>query len=161
MPGFRGVEADQALACDIGECIEFENLLIGGCSLIQLFEPCEDIPPSNPCPYILAVECDGSVEICLGFIQVVPVVGGLRLLRECERDELEIGLPSHNQWIDVAIVKSGGVGSELDLIPQIGSVESSLEQRAGSLLRGGIPVWIDGQHSDADRLLLKLLQLRT
>ncbi len=69
-------------------------------------------------------------------------------------------MPSHNEWIDVEIVKEGGVGAELDLVPQTRCVESCFEHHACLSVRGGLPVRIDCQHSDADRLLLNLLQLR-
>ena len=132
----RRVYADEALTSDINKRIELKDLFVSSCGLIQLFLPREYIPFSRPMPMtlLIGVECNGTIKVYPGFVQIVRIVQCLSLLGESQSDESEIGLSSHSQWIDVAIVEGGGVGAELDLVPQIRGVESGLEHRAYPLV---------------------------
>ena len=82
--GLSCVYVDEALASDISKRIELKNLLVGSGSLVPLFQPREYIPFPNSCPYILAVECDGAIEVYPGFVQIVGIVQCLILLGESQ-----------------------------------------------------------------------------
>ena len=134
--GLCRVCADEALASNISKRIELKSLFVGSGSLVPLFQPREYISFPNPCPYILGVECDGTIEVYPGFVQIVRIVQCLSLLGKSQRDQSKIGLAVHYdyEWINVAIVEGGGVGAELDLVPQIRGVESGLEHCACPLV---------------------------
>lgn len=82
--GLRRIRADKALASDISERIELKGLLVGSGGRVQLFQPGEHVPFPDPCPYVLAVERDGAIEVCSGFVQIVRVIQGLSLLGKGE-----------------------------------------------------------------------------
>ena len=62
------VDADEGLAGDIGKRIELKGLPVGSGSFVQLFQPRVYISFSNPCPYILRVECDGAIKVYSSFV---------------------------------------------------------------------------------------------
>ena len=93
--GLCRVCADEALASNISKRIEIKSLFVGSGSLVPLFQPREYISFPNPCPYILGVECDGTIEVYPGFVQIVRIVQCLSLLGKSQRDQSKIGLAAH------------------------------------------------------------------